>query len=56
MPSVNYDYPEDEHEEWKVAAARKGQTLKEWVRRALNKAAEEQAAERAEAERKRRSR
>lgn len=48
---VNYRYPPDEHAEWKAAAERKGQALKTWIRRSLNKAA---AAERAEAERERR--
>ncbi len=56
MPQVTYDYPDDEHRRWKVAASHKGQTLKEWIRRALNDAADTQEAERAEAERKRRSR
>ena len=49
---LNYDYPDDEHVEWSVAARYKGQTLKEWVRRALNEAAQREA----EQERKRRSR
>ena len=52
MTRFNFDYPEDEHEEWKVAATRKGQTLKEWGRRAMNAAAAREKAERA-AERKR---
>ena len=51
---LNYDYPDGEHEEWKVAATRKGQALKEWVRRSLNEVAERQQAERAEKERKQR--
>lgn len=50
--AVNYDYPRDQHERWKEAARHRGQPLKEWIRRALNDAADEQA----EAERKRRSR
>ena len=54
MTRLNYDYPEDEHVEWSVAARRKGVTLKEWARRALNRVAEEEAAGRAEAERKHR--
>lgn len=56
VPQVSYDYPDDEHQRWKLAATHKGQTLKEWIRRALNEVAERQEAERAEAERKRRSR
>lgn len=54
--AVNYEYPIDQHERWTEAAGWKGQTLKEWVRRALNQAADEQAEERAEAERRRRRR
>ena len=46
MTRLNYDYPDDEHVEWSIAARYKGQTLKEWARRALNKAAEEEKAER----------
>jgi predicted HicB family RNase H-like nuclease len=53
---VNYDYPDEQHRRWKVAAGHKGQTLKEWIRRALNQVADEQQADRAEAERRRRSR
>ena len=56
MPSVNYEYGDEEHQRWKLASVRKGQTLKEWIRRALNQAADEQDAQRAEDERKRRAR
>lgn len=54
--TVNYKYPVDQHERWTEAAHYKGQSLKEWVRRALNQVAEQQEAERAETERRRRSR
>jgi len=54
--TLYYDYPADQHEEWKAAARRKGQPLKEWVRRSLNAAAESEQAEADEAERKRRGR
>jgi predicted HicB family RNase H-like nuclease len=40
VSSVNYDYDEGDHQRWKVAAAHKGQTLKEWIRRALNEVAD----------------
>jgi len=53
---LNYDYPDEEHVEWSVAARYKGQTLKEWVRRALNKVAADEKDERDAAERRRRSR
>ena len=42
---VNYTYPADQHARWKQAADRKGQTLREWVRRALNEVADRQDAE-----------
>lgn len=41
---VNYEYPRAQHERWKAAADRKGQSLKEWIRRALNEVAERQLA------------
>jgi hypothetical protein len=56
VPSVNYDYPDDDHQRWKLASTHRGQTLKEWIRRALNAEAERQETERAEEERRRRSR
>lgn len=49
LVGVNYEYPRAQHERWKAAADRKGQSLKEWIRRALNEAADAQA----ESERKR---
>ncbi len=55
VPQVSYWYDDDEHQRWKVAAAYKGQSLKEWIRRALSDEADRQEQERAEAERKRRS-
>lgn len=56
MPAVNYMYDEEDHRRWRIAVAHKGITMKEWVRLALNKVAAEEEAERAEADRKRRSR
>lgn len=53
---MNYDYDDEDHLQWKLSATHKGQSLKEWIRRALNKVAAEQEAERAEEERRRRSR
>ena len=53
---MNYDYPDDEHRRWKLAATHKGQTLKDWIEQALNEVAERQARDRAEDERKRRGR
>lgn len=42
MVSINYELPDDVHQRAKVAAAREGLTLKEWVIRALETAADEQ--------------
>lgn len=38
-------YSDEEHGKWKAAADRKGQTLREWVRRSLLKVADEEEAE-----------
>ena len=38
---INYAYSAGEHRAWKAAAALKGQSFKEWIRRALNEAAAE---------------
>lgn len=38
MVSINYELPDDVHQRAKVAAAREGLTLKEWVIRALDAA------------------
>jgi len=56
VPQVSYGYPEDEHRRWKLAATYKGQSLKEWIRRALNEAADRDEQQRADEERRRRSR
>lgn len=52
VPGLNYRYDDGDHQRWKVAATWKGQTLKEWVRRALNKVAAEEEAEREERRRR----
>lgn len=54
MPQVNYDYDDEDHQRWKVAAARKGQTLREWIRRSLNQVADAEQEE--DDERRRRTR
>jgi predicted HicB family RNase H-like nuclease len=43
---LNYDYPEGEHQQWKLAATHAGIDLKAWVRRALNQVAKAEKAER----------
>jgi predicted HicB family RNase H-like nuclease len=45
MGRINYTYDDDLHERAKVAAIRKGQTLKDWVGRAILAAVEQQEAE-----------
>lgn len=54
--TLYYEYPLDQHDRWAAAAEYKGQSIKEWVRRALNEVADRHLDEAAEAERRRRSR
>lgn len=56
MVRINYEVPDDLHRRAKSLASWKGQTFKAWVERALAAAVEAQEAERAEDERRRRSR
>lgn len=53
---VNYDIDPALHRRMKLAATYRGQTLKAWLELAILDAVERQEAERAEAERRRRSR
>lgn len=42
---MNYDFEDDEHQRWKLASVRKGMTLKAWIRKVLNEAADREQAE-----------
>lgn len=53
---VNYRFPRELHGRAKALAEWKGQTLRVWLTRAVEAVAEQQEAERAEAERRRRGR
>ena len=56
MGRIHYRYDDDLTGRVKACAAWKGQTIKEWIRRALLAEAERQETEKADEERRRRSR
>lgn len=56
MARVNLAIPDDVHNRARAAAGYAGVTLTEWVTRVMREAADSELAERAEEERRRRSR